>query len=128
MTLKNQLKSLLILLLHSLILLACSEPKTDYKLILGAWETADIVSANGKDFTEHTSFYEGDSAIISIKINGNETERYKFNYHINEKDAKLHIERDASIQNNYRIELMNETELLLLDLNSGAKKRYLRKK
>lgn len=128
MILKNQLKSSLFLLFYSFILAACSEPKTDYKLILGSWETADIVNANGKEYTEHTNFYEGDSAIISIKINGNETERYKFNYQINEKDAKLHLERDASIQNQYRIELITETELMLLDLNSGAKKRYLKKK
>lgn len=128
MTLKKTLKPYFILLFYSLLLMACSEPKTDYKLILGTWETIDIANGTGKNFTEHTTFYEGDSVSISIKLNGNETEKYKLVYKVNDKDAKLQIERDSNIQNQYRIELINETELNLLDLHSGAKKRFLRKK
>lgn len=110
-----------------LLIFACANTKPNYNLIQGSWNSTDVTNQSSKKISEQTTFYDGDSALMVIKIDGNETERYSLKYSVNRKDGKLNIERSPTLVNQFRIELINEKELHLLDLKTGNRKQYIRK-
>ncbi|MBP7510352.1 MAG: hypothetical protein KA981_00405 [Bacteroidia bacterium] len=106
-----------------LFVVSCTTPKTNYNVIIGSWKTEN---SSNNNMTEITTFFEGDTAQIRIEIGGKESEKFTFNYSINDKDGKLQMVREPNLKNLYRIEVLTDKELHLLDLSTGNRKQFVK--
>lgn len=102
------------------------EPKIEPKELIGCWKMRDVVDQTGKNATEKTTFYNGDSLTIEMFENKKLFEKQRAVYNFDTITKTIHIEAPKSGKLDFKVLKLTSSEMELF--NSKQKKliRFIR--